>query len=157
MAIILVRLFLIFSDYVIFFSRAILSVQLLFFSIRRSPFSELYTADQVHLLPGYPSNSTGSLQVTFYVQQPLELFIGNVSVLPHGALIHLVTTHKSVLEAAIGAKISDIEAFFKPTPPTTAPNAGPVEPNSNDWKWIAIGIGAGVVVIILISMIVFWW
>ena len=127
------------------------------FFIRRSPLSELYTADQVHLLPGYPSNSSGSLQVAFYVQQPLGLFIGNVSVLPRDTLLHIAMTHKSVLETAIEANISDIEAFFKPTTPTTSPTVGPVEPSSDDRKWIAIVIGAGVVFIILVIFIVFWW
>ncbi|XP_078366638.1 uncharacterized protein LOC144650764 [Oculina patagonica] len=121
---------------------------------RRSPLSDLYTADQVHLLPGYPSNTSGSLQVAFYVQQPLGLYIGSFSVLPRDTLVHIVTTHKSVLETAIGANISDIEAWFKPT--AASPTAGPVEPSSNDWKWIAIGVSVGVVVIIIIIVIVFW-
>jgi len=122
---------------------------------RRSPFTELYTTDQVHLLPGYPSNASGSLQVAFYAQQPLGLFIGHVSVLPSSTLADIVITHKSTLESAIGANISDVEVFFKPATPTTSPTVGPDEP-SNAWKWAAIGIGVGVVVIILIILIVFW-
>ncbi|KAL9979187.1 hypothetical protein ACROYT_G016809 [Oculina patagonica] len=90
---------------------------------RRSPLSDLYTADQVNLLPGYPSNTSDSLQVAFYVQQPLGLFIGNDSVLPNFILENIVTTHRSALEKAIGANISDIEAWFKP--PTTEPNVPP--------------------------------
>ncbi|KAJ7376162.1 hypothetical protein OS493_036541 [Desmophyllum pertusum] len=122
----------------------------------RSPLSELYTADQVHLLPGYPSNSSGSLQVAFYVQQPLGLFIGNISVLPRNTLATIVTSHKSVLETAIGANISGVETLFKPTTPTTLATAVPVDPSSNDWKWIAIGVVVGVVVIILILVFVIW-
>ena len=125
--------------------------------IRRSPFTEFYTTDQVHLLPGYPSNASGSLQVAFYVQQPLGLFIGNISVLPRGTLADIVSIHKSALERAIGANISDVEVLFKPATPTTSPTAGPVEPTRNVWKWIAIGVGVGAVVIILILLIVFWW
>ena len=125
--------------------------------IRRSPFTKLYTADQVHLLPGYPSNASGSLQVAFYVQQPLGLFIGNISVLPRSTLAEIVVTHKSALETAIGANISDVKVLFKPSTPTTSPTAGPVEPSSNGWKWIVIGVVVGVVVIILIVLIVFWW
>ena len=125
--------------------------------IRRSPFTELYTADQVHLLPGYPSNASGSLQVAFYVQQPLGLFIGNISALPRSTLAYIVTTRKSDLETAIGANISDVEVLFKPATPTTSPTARPVEPSNNDWKWILIGVVVGAVVIILILLIVFWW
>jgi len=122
---------------------------------RRSPFTDLYTTDQVHLLPGYPSNASGSLQVAFYVQQPLGLFIGNISVLPRSTLEEIVKTHKSALELAIGANISDVEVLFKPATPTTSPTAGLDEP-SNVWKWAAIGVGVGVVVFILIISIVFW-
>ncbi|XP_020612097.1 mucin-like protein [Orbicella faveolata] len=122
---------------------------------RRSPFTDLYTTDQVHLLPGYPSNASGSLQVAFYVQQPLGLFIGNISVLPRSTLEEIVKTHKSALELAIGANISDVEVLFKPATPTTSPTAG-LDESSNVWKWAAIGVGVGVVVFILIISIVFW-
>jgi len=123
---------------------------------RRSPFFDLYNADQVHLLPGYPSNASGFLQVAFYVQQPLGLFIGNISVLPRSTLVDIVITHKSALETAIGANISDIEVIFKPATSTTSPTAVPVEPSSDVWKWAVIGVCVGVVVIILIIVIVFW-
>ena len=138
----------------------LLQIRLFFhsiFIIRRSPFTELYTADQVHLLPDYPSNASGSLQVAFYVQQPLGLFIGNISVLPRSTLADIVIIHKSALETAIGANISDVEVLFKPATPTTSPTARPVEPSNNDWKWIVIGVVVGAVIIILILLIVFWW
>ena len=124
------------------------------FSIRHLPFSDLYTADQVHLLSGYPSNASGSLQVAFYVQQPLGLFIADDAVLPRDILLHLVESHKSALGTVIGANISDVEAWFKPT---ASPTAGPAEPSGNDWKWIAIGVGVGIFVIILVLVFVFWW
>ena len=125
--------------------------------IRRSSSTPLYTADLVHLLPGYPSNASGTLQVAFYVQQPLGHSIENISVLPRSTLADIVTTHKSDLETAIGANISDVEVLFKPATPTTSLTAGPVEPSSNVGKWAAIGVGVGVVIIILIILIVFWW
>ena len=113
-------------------------------------------------MPGYPSYSLGSLQVAFYVQQPLGLFIGNLSVLPRGTLAHIVITEKAVLETAIGANISDIEAieaFAKPTTPTPSPTVAaiPAEPSSNDLKWIVIGASVGAVVICVIIVVVFWW
>ena len=114
----------------------------------------LYTADQVHLLPGYPSNASDSLEVAFYVQQPLGLFIEDIAALPHDTVIHIVETHKSALETAIGANISDVEPWYKRS---ESPTAGPAEPSSNDWKWIWIGIGVGVVVITLVVVFVFWW
>ena len=108
------------------------------------------------MLPGYPSNASGSLQVAFYVQQPLGLFIANISVLPRSTLAEIVITHKSALETAIGANISDVEVLFKSATPTTSPTAGTVEPSSSVWKWAVIGVVVGVVIIILIILIVFW-
>jgi len=125
--------------------------------VRRSPLFDLYTFDQVHLLPGYPDNTSDSLQVAFYVLQPAGLFIGNISVLPGSALEEIVITHKSALETAIGANIFDV--LFKPATLTTSPTAVPAVPSSNAWKWLVsgVGVGVGVVVVILILLIVFWW
>jgi len=122
---------------------------------RRALFHDLYTADQVHLLPGYPSNATGSRLVAFYVQQPLGEFIGNVSVLPSNTLLDIILLYKPEIESAIGANISSVKALFIPT--TTSPTKKPVEPNSNDnWKWIVIGVSVGVVVIIFLIVFVVW-
>jgi len=88
------------------------------------------------------------------VQQPAGLFIGNISVLPGSTLADIIITHKSALETAIGANISDVRVLFKPATP---PTAVPAEPSSNTWKWLGVGVGVGVVVVILILLIVFWW
>lgn len=127
----------------------------------------LYTADQVHLLPGYPSNGSGSVQVAFYVQQPRGLFIGNVSVLPRGTLVDIIKTHKSALETVIGAAISRVEALFKPatSPLVSSPSstketitkATPRPASVDDGKWIAIGVGAGVGLLLLILFLIWWY
>ena len=91
------------------------------------------------------------------MQQPLGLFVGNISVLPRSTLADIVITHKSELETAIGANISDVEVLFKPATPSTPPTTELTEPSSNVWKWIVIGVGVGVVVILLTVLIVFWW
>ena len=126
-----------------------------FLTIRRALLSDLYTADQVHLLPGYPSNASGSLLVAFYVQQPLGIFIGNISVLPANTVLDIIRMYKSELESAIGANISDVKALFTPTMSTTERE---IEQSSgNNWKWIVVGVSIGVVVIILIIGVVVWW
>ena len=125
------------------------------FIIRRSPFLDLYTTDQVHLLPGYPTNASGPVQVAFYVQQPLGLFIGNVSVLPSNTVLDIVVLYKSELESAIRANITDLEALFTlPTLPTLEQS----ETSTSDlWKWLAkIGVSVGVVVIILVTGVLCW-
>ena len=114
---------------------------------------DLYTAFQVHLIPGYPNNASDSLLVAFYVQQPLGQFIGNVSVLPSDTLLDIVLNNTVQLEAAIGARILRVEVLFKPT--TSPTKEKPVEPtSSNDnWKWIVIGVSAGLVIILLILLL----
>ncbi|XP_073233536.1 mucin-like protein [Porites lutea] len=127
---------------------------------RALPF-DFYTADQVNLLPDYPSNASGSLQVAFYVLQPLGLFIGNTSVLPRDTLVDIVKTHESEIEATIGANISRVETLFQsPSTPTTKQTTTmiPTEVKESDEasKWIAIGVGIGVFVTILILLVILW-
>ena len=119
--------------------------------------TELYTAEQVHLLPGYPKNASGFLQVAFYVQQPLGLSIGNISVLPRSTLVEIVTTYRSDLGTAIGANISDVEVLIKLATPTASVTAGQLKSSNNVGKWAAIGVFVGLVMIILIIFIVFRW
>ena len=69
--------------------------------------------------------------------------------------MEIVTTHKSALESAIGANITDVEPFFVSTTPTTSPVARTAEQSSDTWRWAAIGVGVAVVVIIVIIAIAF--
>ena len=112
---------------------------------------DFYTADQVNLLPGYPSNAPGSLQVAFYVLQPLGLFIGNTSVLPRDTLVDIVKTHESEIEATIGANISRVETLFQPPSTPTTKQTKEVEKSEGAGKWIAIGVS----VVILILLVIF--
>ena len=123
---------------------------------RRALDFELYIADYVHLLPGYPNNESVPLAVAFYVQQPPGLFIGNNSILPSNTLVDIIVLYKSEFEGAIGATISSIKALFTPTG-TTATTRKPIEESeNNNWKWIVIGVIVGVFVIILIIAFVIW-
>ena len=127
---------------------------------RRALDFELYIADYVHLLPGYPSNGSVSRAVAFYVQQPPGLFIGNNSVLPSNTLVDIVALYKSELEGAIGATISSVKALFTPTGTTTTTTTTarkPIEESeNNNWKWIVIGVIVGILFIILIIAFVIW-
>ena len=129
---------------------------------RRALDFELYIADYVHLLPGYPSNDSVSRAVAFYVQQPPGLFIGNNSVLPSNTLVDIVALYKSELEGAIGATISSVKALFTPTGTTTTTTTTttarkPIEESeNNNWKWIVIGVIVGILFIILIIAFVIW-
>ena len=126
---------------------------------RRALDFELYIADYVHLLPGYPSNGLVSLAVAFYVQQPPGLFIGNNSILPSHTLVDIIVLYKSELEGAIGATISSVKALFTPTGTTTTTTTTrkPIEESeNNNWKWIVIGVIVGIFFIILIIAFVIW-
>ena len=126
------------------------------FPTRRALF-DLYTADQVHLLPGYPRNASGSLQVAFYVQQPRGLFIGNASILPGETLVNIVKTYKSEIETAIGANISRVEAFIQSLlTPTTLPKKVPDSNDTNKGIFIGVGITGGFVLICSILLVIFW-
>ena len=124
---------------------------------RRALDFELYIADYVHLLPGYPSNASVPLAVAFYVQQPPGLFIGNNSILPSNTLVDIIVLYKSKLEGAIGATFSSIKALFTPTGTTTTTTRKPIEESeNNNWKWIVIGVIVGIFFIILIIAFVIW-
>ena len=126
---------------------------------RRALDFELYIADYVHLLPGYPSNESVPLAVAFYVQQPPGLFIGNNSILPSNTLVDIIVLYKLELEGAIGATFSSIKALFTPngTTTTTTTTRKPIEESeNNNWKWIVIGVIVGIFFIILIIAFVIW-
>ena len=114
---------------------------------------DLYLSLRVHLLPGYPTNASGTLLVAFYVQQPAGLFIGNQSALPRSALVEIIQLHERRIEAAIGANITGVEALFKPT---SAPTEIPVgtTSSSDETVWIVIGVLGGLVLLLLIILIV---
>ena len=127
------------------------------FFARRSLLFDLYTTDQIHRLPDYPKNSSGLLYIAFYVQQPVGQYVSNASALPRRILAQIMVIHKSEIEAAIGANISGIEAWFKPGEPTFSPTLGTAEPAAKEWKWIIIGVIVGGVFLVIVVIIVWRW
>ena len=118
--------------------------------------NNLYTAKQVHLLPGYPSNASGSLklQIAVYVQQPLGMFLKNVSGLPSKTLLNIILQHKSELGASIGAIILDARVLFKPTTsPPTSPQTEDTDSGYTGWLLIAACLGAVVIFVVIILAI----
>ncbi|XP_068677582.1 protein sidekick-1-like isoform X3 [Montipora foliosa] len=113
----------------------------------------LYEPDQVHLLPGYPSNVSGSLQVAFYVQQPQGLFTGNTSVLPSNTLLQIVESSKSRLENAIGANITSVKVL-----PTTKVQESDDAGSSESSNLIAIGVSVAVsTLFVVVCIVIFVW
>ncbi|XP_074618589.1 uncharacterized protein LOC141877470 isoform X2 [Acropora palmata] len=123
---------------------------------RRAHPNHLYTAEHVHLLPGYPSNASGSLklQIAVYVQQPQGMFLTNVSVLPSKTLLTIILQHKSELGASIGAIILDAEVLFKPTTsPPTSSQTEDTDSGYSGWLLIAACLGAVVILVVIILAI----
>ena len=134
-----------------------LCLSFLSFFARRPLFFDLYTTDQIHLLPDYPTNSSGLLYVAFYVQQPVGQYVSNASALPHRILVQIIVIHKGEIEAAIGANISGVVAWFKPGESTSSPTVRTAESDPITWKWIAIGAIGGGVVLVIVVIIVWRW
>ena len=143
-----------------------------FLSYRRN--TQIITADNVHLLPGFPVEENSALRVAFYILLPS--FLQSSGVIPAAALQQVVNDSKSDLETALGATISDIKlthvatTVTAPPVPTNATNvttsAQPqtssqpatvttTEKTDDDWKWIVIGVVVGLVVIVIIILVVY--
>ena len=127
------------------------------FFARLSLLFDLYTTDQIHRLPEYPKNLSGLLYIAFYVQQPVGQYVSNASALPHRILVQIIVIHKGEIEAAIGANISGVVAWFKPGESTSSPTVRTAEPDPITWKWIAIGAIGGGVVLVIVVIIVWRW
>ena len=128
----------------------------------------IFTADNVHLLPGFPVQDNSFLRVAFYVLLPS--FIQGGAVIPVATLLQVVNNSKSELEAVFGVPIAQIKLGYVATiPPTNqtsnvtttastttqAPTITTTEKASDDWKWIVIGVVVGVVVIVIIIVTVY--
>jgi len=143
-------------------------------SKRRRRSTQIITADNVHLLPGYPLEENSALRLAFYILLPS--FLQSSGIIPAAVLAQVVNDVKSDLETVLGYTISEIKLTHEPTT-TTAPPAptnatnvttseqpqttGPAstvtttEKTDDDWKWIVIGVVVGVVVIVIIILVVY--
>ncbi|XP_078349351.1 mucin-like protein [Oculina patagonica] len=135
-------------------------------SKRRRRATQIITADNVHLLPGFPVEENSFLRVAFYILLPS--FLQSSGVIPAAALVQVVNNAKSELQTVFGVPISEITKTYVPTttgPPANATNVTTSQPTtqpatisttekSDDWKWIVIGVVVGVVVIVIIIVVV---
>lgn len=138
---------------------------------RRRRALNIFTADNVHLLPGFPVQDSSSLRVAFYILLP-SLVIPGGGVIPVDTLLQVVNISKSDLEAALGVTIAEIKkAPTHSPPPSQASNvtskSSPASTSTtqtsiittigpettDDWK-IIVGVVVGVLVIVIIGIIV---
>ena len=146
------------------------------FSPRRRALG-IFTADNVHLLPGFPVQDNSSLRIAFYVLLPSNIQGG--AVIPAAILLQVVNTSQSALEAVFGSAISGLKLNYvstRPAPnatnmttplttPLTTPsttqelqttNLSPTDASSDDWKWIVIGVIFGALFIVIIAIIIYF-
>lgn len=141
------------------------------FSSRRRALG-IFTADNVHLLPGYPLQDNSSLRIAFYVLLPSNIQGG--AVIPAAILLQVVNTSKSALEAVFGSAISGLKLNYVATSPApnatnmTTPLTTPLttqelqttnlalaDASNDDWKWIVIGVILGALFIVIIAIVIY--
>ena len=142
------------------------------FSSRRRALG-IFTADNVHLLPGYPLQDKSSLRIAFYVLLPSNIQGG--AVIPAAILLQVVNTSKSALEAVFGSAISGLKLNYVATSPApnatnmTTPLTTPLttqelqttnlplaDASNDDWKWIVIGVILGALFIVIIAIVIYF-
>lgn len=113
-------------------------------SFRRAVF-DLYTKEQVHLLPDYPKQSGADLLIAFYVQKPTDV-ISFVTVVPAKTVVEIINRNITELQALFkGKKIGHVKPLFDSTPDETP---------KDDNQLLALWIGIGVACLLLILVIV---
>ena len=137
----------------------------------------IFTADHVNLVPGFPIQENDGLRVAFYIRLPSV--IARDGVIPVDALLQAVNRSKSELEAALGVKISEIKKGLEPTNTPTyptsnannattvtssttsrgsVPSTGPTEIGeeaNDDWKYIVVGVVVGAVIIFILGGVIY--
>jgi len=125
---------------------------------RRSTGFVTYTADQVHLLPGFPLQivskkypvSSLVARIAIYVKFPPGVVLESDSALSVGNLLKIVTVTQQQIENALNVSILEIAAHrFEPAK----------EPSTDkeplDIKYIIIGAVVGGVVLVLLVILIY--
>ena len=126
-----------------------------FFRRRRSSVNVTFTADMVHIHPGYPKQSDDPSEVVllaFYLGLPQG--ISESTIVPETVLHKIVMGHKDNIETSIGGEISSVDPF----PSGTEPQKDDESDKGNDGKskptnviiWVSVGC---VLLLIIITAI----
>ena len=130
---------------------------LYFFRRRRSSVNVTFTADMVHILPGYPKRSDDPPEVVllaFYLSLPQG--ISESSIVPETVLHKIVMGHKDNIETSIGGKISSVDPF----PSGTEQQKDEESDKGNDGKSkttnviIGSSLGGGLLLIIIAAVLI---
>ena len=129
---------------------------------RRSASNLIFTEEQVHILPGYPKQTSQVpllAVIAFYLQSPPG---SSSAIIKKDILVTIVESSVADISSAINANISNVQKLFEDTTaapqttPTTAPKSLPTEKGESKTMYIIAGVVGGVVFLIIIAMIVVW-
>ena len=130
---------------------------ILLFRRRRSPKNVNFTADMVHILPGYPKQSDdrpGVILLAFYLSLPQGISESNI--VPERVLHGIVMGHKENIQTSIGGEITSVGPF----PSGTEQQKDEESDKGNDGKSkltnvvIGASVGGGLLLIIIAAVLV---
>ena len=130
---------------------------IIFFKQRRSSENVTFTADMVHILPGYPKqsdDSPGVVLLAFYLSLPLGT--SESSVVSESILHDIVMGHKDNIQTSIGGEISSVDPF--PSATEVLKNEESDEGNGGKSKptnvIIGASLGGGLLLIIIAAVLI---
>ena len=135
----------------------ILPLYYYFFRRRRSSVNVTFTADMVHILPGYPKqsdDSPGIILLAFYLSLPKG--ISESSIVPETLLRKMVMDHKDNIETSIGGEILSVDPF----PSGTEQQKNEESDKGNDGKSkptnviIGASVGGGLLLITIAAVLI---
>ena len=129
----------------------------LFFRQRRSSENVTFTADMVHILPGYPKrsdDSPGVVLLAFYLSLPQRT--SESSVVSESILHDIVMSHKENIQTSFGGEISSVDPF--PSATEVLKNEESDEGNGGKSKptnvIIGASVGGGLLLIIIAAVLI---
>ena len=124
---------------------------------RRSTGNVSFSEDEVHLLPGFPSDvDPNGIEVAFFVRFPAGIATDTVGVVEKSTLLKIVQTSQQEIEKTMNKTISNLEVYYvvgtSPTP--TLPTPG--SPSSNNTLYYIVGGVLGGALLIALVALLYW-
>ena len=128
-----------------------------FFRRRRSSANVTFTADMVHILPGYPKQSDDTPEVVllaFYLSLPQG--ISESSIVPETELRKIIMGRKDNIETSIGGEISSVDPFTSGTEQQKDEESDKGNDGKSKPTDVIIGasVGGGLLLIIIAAVLI---
>ena len=130
---------------------------ILLFRRRRSPKNVNFTADMVHILPGYPKQSDdppGVILLAFYLSLPQGISESNI--VPERVLHGIVMGQKENIQTSIGGEITSVGPFPSGTEQLKDEESDKENDGKSKLTNVVIGasVGGGLLLIIIAAVLV---